>query len=141
MNSVIDILECLNSDEEKIEKGNVDSIVLLPPKDGEITDEDSDKENEANLKHLTPSQLQSKAEVIYKSYETSEKTVQTTKKYVKKWNKTEVFERDINLPDPLEALNTSGCTIIEAWEAVFNDEIVSLIINMPNKYAMQKILN
>ena len=49
-----------------------------------------------------------------------------------------MFERYINLPDPLEALNTSGCTIIEAWEAVFDDEIFFLIVNMPNKYTMQK---
>ena len=72
-------MECLNSEKEEIEIENIYSIVLLQPKDGQITDEESDNDEEGNLEHFTPGQIQSKAEVIYKSNEKSEKRVKTSK--------------------------------------------------------------
>ena len=67
MNEVIDILECSNSDEEEIVKENIESVVILLPKNGEITDEGSDLKNEGNLEHFTSEQLQSEAEIVYRA--------------------------------------------------------------------------
>ena len=41
-------------DVEETVKENYESVVILPPKDGEITDEDSDHENEGNSENFIP---------------------------------------------------------------------------------------
>ena len=42
----------------------MNGIILLPPTDGRITDEDSDDENDRNLNHLTTAQLATECEIV-----------------------------------------------------------------------------
>ena len=55
-----DISDCLDSDDKKeILLEIIRSFTILSPEDGEVTDKDSDNENDGMLKYLTSAQLQS----------------------------------------------------------------------------------
>ncbi|GBP48511.1 hypothetical protein EVAR_16180_1 [Eumeta japonica] len=48
---------------EELEAGRTGDIILFPPDDGVVTDEDSGDENEANILHLSSRMLRSQVEI------------------------------------------------------------------------------
>ena len=74
MEKVIEIIETVGHNDEFSDEGDslpklatIKSIVVFPPNDGFETDEDTDDENDCNLNHLTPAQLISNVEIVYKA--------------------------------------------------------------------------
>ena len=111
-NEVIEILECLNSDEQEIVEENIESVVILSPKDGEVTDENSDLKNEGNLEHYTLGQLQSDAEIVPRSNEEN-KNKKKSKPNTGKNGSQKWFERNKNTPNLPETLNARIAQLVK----------------------------
>lgn len=132
-------------------------IILFPPGDGEVTDEDSGDENEANMLHLPSRMLRSQVEVQNRpstsgqvhglEEEEIDATVPKKKKKkkentIKKWCGTfsttftscgkgdcdeEVFT---NTQEELSA--------VQCFELLYSDDIIRFITDMSNLYALQR---
>ena len=134
MEEILDILECQDDESED----NIQSIIVLPPNDGIITDVDSDDEDDRNLNHLTPAQLKAEAEIAYRGESEANVTKPVTKKKkVRHWKKSEAFSKEVS--ESFEDGNIfEDLSIVETWESIFTNEILSLLVDMSNKYAMQR---
>ena len=58
-----------DSETETIQPKNIEEVIVFPPDDANDTDEDSDKENDGDLNHLSSRQLRSQAEVVIEAPE------------------------------------------------------------------------
>ena len=133
-------MDFLNNTVKDIESTNFRSVVMLPPDDGDITDEEFNGEDEENSEHAIPTQLRAESEIIFNSFlKLNEKLEPLPKvKMSRNWKCTEKFEKDLShVLNTSDDFNPDNHTVLDTWEAVFNNEIITLIVEMSNKYAMQ----
>lgn len=145
MQRILEILEdtgddVIDDDDELPRASDIQSIVVLPPNDGEITDVESDNETDKNLNHLTAAQLTVEAEIVTgRSNDTNSSIcVGSKKKKVRHWKSTESFSKSITRFGKMTEHVFGNMDIVDSWELFFTDEIVTLLVDMSNKYAMQR---
>ena len=154
MEKVVEILETVDDDhefsddEDSLPKASeIEAIVLFPPNDGNATDEDTDNKVDRNLNHLTPAQLTSEVEVIHKDSAHAQKsdkldpkpnTSARKKKKTRHWVSTQTFSLIATTPCEDGDSETGDMNKVNIWELIFTHEIVTLLVDMSNRYASQK---
>lgn len=134
-------------------------IILFPPDDGMVTDEDSGDENEANIPCLPSRMLRSQVEVQNRpstsgevhGLEEEEEEVsepEPKKKKKKKENTVKKWSDNINISftscgkgdcDEIVFSNTEeDLSPVQCFELLYSDEIIQFITDMSNLYALQR---
>ncbi|KAI8117627.1 PiggyBac transposable element-derived protein 3 [Lucilia cuprina] len=135
-------------------------IILFPPEDGEVTDEDSGDENDTNFIHLPSRMLRSEVEVqtrpnrednevdqdalqVSEHIADQEPVPKKKKKEltVKKWSKnTSVFSSCGKGDSDQDILGTfqEDISVTDCFELLYNKDVISLIADMSNLYALQR---
>ena len=132
-------------------------IILFPPDDGVVTDEDSGDENEANILHLPSRMLRSQVELQNRPSTSGENRmddlneeeidVPAPKKKkkkdntVKKWYGEDTFFTSCGKGDRDEEVFTNSQEVmsaVECFELLYNDDIIKFIVDMTNLYALQR---
>ena len=156
LEKVLEILETVDDEDNFSDEdgdipraADISSIILFPPKDGDITDEDSDDDDEANLNHLTPAQLIADVEVVHTdraneataSVRPNKITPVTTgnkKRKLRQWQSSKEFSKDVPEPVEKEIIVERSWSAVETWESVFSNDIFTLLVEMSNNYALQR---
>ena len=156
LEKVLEILETVDDEDNFSDEdgdipraADISSIILFPPKDGDITDEDSDDNDEANLNHLTPAQLIADVEVVHTdraneataSVRPNKITLVTTgnkKRKLRQWQSSKEFSKDVPEPVEKEIIVERSWSAVETWESVFSNDIFTLLVEMSNNYALQR---
>ncbi|XP_055910541.1 piggyBac transposable element-derived protein 2-like [Eupeodes corollae] len=128
-------------------------VILFPPNDGAVTDEDSRDENDADILHLPSRMLRSQVErqsrrsVSGGNQEIEEDNVpapapkkKKKENTVSKWYTSTSFTT-CGKGDCDEEVFTNfqqDVTAIECFELLYSDEIVQFIADMSNLYALQR---
>ncbi|GBP57432.1 PiggyBac transposable element-derived protein 3 [Eumeta japonica] len=144
---------------EELEAGeDPGDIILFPPNDGVVTDEDSGDENEANILHLSSRMLRSQVEIqnrpsisgdncLDNLEEEEEVEVPAPKKKkentIKKWynNVSNTCFTTCGKGDCDEEVFSNSqeeMTAVECFELLYSDDIVKFIADMSNLYALQR---
>lgn len=148
-----EIADMLNAGED------VGDIILFPPDDGEVTDEDSGDENEASISHLPGRMLRSKVELqnaaistenIVHNVEEEDEIIKTLPKKKKKNNSTiNKWESTINNTS-FASCGKGNCdeetfttlqedmTAVECFELLYSENLIEYIADMSNLYALQR---
>lgn len=123
-------------------------IIVFPPEDGNVTDEDSGDENDINMAHLPSRMLRSRVEVQPRLVEENEELEpgpsqkKKRKEYAaKEWfNNASKFspcgrgDDEESITENLEEeLSATDC-----FELFYSKEIVQYIVDMSNLYALQR---
>ena len=154
--AVLESYEESDSEENSLKPDEIREIIKIPPTDGGETDEDSDDENEGDLNHLTSAQLLTECDVVLvgkNKGNSNEETVNEPKLKSKKpkdknrnWKETSKFDGDfvkeINNSDFVDH-DEEFDTPVQCFDSMYNSDIIRLLVDMLNKYALQKnhILN
>lgn len=151
-----EIAEVLHNGEE-----DPGDIILFPPDDGEVTDEDSGDENDANILHLPSRMLRSQVELQNRPSVSRENRVQdleneeeeecgpAPKKKKKKENTVKKWYGDVTMSsfttcgkgdcdEEVFCYSQEVMTPIQCFELLYSDEIVNFIVDMTNTYALQR---
>lgn len=152
------ILETPSDDDEEeddVRSEEIQEIIKIPPTDGQETDEDSDEENEGNLNHLTSAQLLTECDVVLvnkRNREPNEVNVDNLEKKDKckkvkgkkrNWGSNSKFGgycvQDIDMSEFLGCNGGSDRpTPMDCFESLYNGDIIKVLVDMSNKYALQK---
>ena len=152
--------------EDRLYNDSILDVILLPPEDGDITDEESGDEAEIDINRLPPRMLQSEVEVTFDEKPeqienaleqignaSSEinavhnkkniKNIKSKEKPVYKWknNSLKKFRKLIGRGDNDETKVTAennNFTPVDCFEKFFTDEVYELIMIMSNTYALQQ---
>ncbi|XP_057666794.1 piggyBac transposable element-derived protein 2-like [Diorhabda carinulata] len=128
--------------EELLAEEDPGDIILFPPDDGVVTDEDSGDENEANILHLPSRMLRSQVELQNRPSTSGENRM------------NDLEEEEIDVPAPKKKKEKSCgkgdhdeevftnsqevMSAVECFELLYNDDIIKFIVDMSNLYALQR---
>ena len=131
---------------EEIRGKDIEEIIIFPPKDGAETDEDSDNDDTRNLNHLTASQLVSECEVSVRETGKSRNENNESGRQERNRKKDRRWKANCELPqlsDSEQCVQVQGAlgnfmTPTECFELCFDKSLVKNLVDMSNKYALQK---
>ncbi|CAK1541427.1 unnamed protein product [Leptosia nina] len=145
---------------EELETGeDSGDIILFPPDDGAVTEEESGDENEANIIHLPSRMLRSQIEIQERRSTSNENrdladeeeeigvtSVQKKKKKkdntIKKWyntvcnNFTSCGKGDCD--EEVFSASRQEMSVVQCFELLYTEDIVNFIRDMSNLYALQR---
>ncbi|CAG5041979.1 unnamed protein product [Parnassius apollo] len=145
-----EIVEALQAEEDQ------GDIILFPPDDGDVTDEDSGDENEANILHLPSRMLRSQVETQNHpsmSGENLDEEEEQSMPARKKMKKKENTVKQWHDYETTASITTCGkgdrdeevfahlqeeMTPVQCFELLYSDELISYVVEMSNLYALQR---
>ncbi|KAK3881610.1 hypothetical protein Pcinc_011466 [Petrolisthes cinctipes] len=133
---------------EEIRGKDIEEIEIFPPKDGAETDDDSDDDDTRNLNHPTAPQLVSECEIKVSVRETGKSENDNTKsgRQPRIRKKDRLWKANCELPqrsDSEQYVQEQGApgdfmTPTECFELCFDKSLVKHLVDMSNRYALQK---